>query len=211
MKNIHKINKNIYITNNEKIKEGDFIIEKGKPIVKCKTILDSEDLIWESLDIKSSACDGIFNFKKIILTTDPDLIKDGIQTIDDEFLEWFVKNPNCKYVDQRLIWDEEKLTSIYKIIIPERGITITHVGKQETLEEAGVAYAKTVNENHTSHMLGFYSGAKWQQKRMYSEEEIIRFLDWMGTNGYRHYSNGWANMFNKAMEPKQLFEQYKKK
>jgi hypothetical protein len=44
--------------------------------------------------------------------------------------------------------------------------------KQETIEEAGVAYAKTVNENHTSHMLGFYNGAKWQQERMYSEEDI---------------------------------------
>ena len=52
----------------------------------------------------------------IILTTDQDLIADGIQSIDDEFLEWFVKNPSCEYVDQRLVWNEERLTSIYKII-----------------------------------------------------------------------------------------------
>jgi len=44
--------------------------------------------------------------------------------------------------------------------------------KQETLEEAGVAYAKTVKENHTSHMLGFHNGAKWQAERSYSEEEV---------------------------------------
>jgi hypothetical protein len=31
----------------------------------------------------------------IILTTDGDLIDDGVQAIDDEFLEWFVKNPIC--------------------------------------------------------------------------------------------------------------------
>ena len=36
--------------------------------------------------------------RKIILTTDQDLIKDGVQAIDDEFLEWFVKNPNCEFV-----------------------------------------------------------------------------------------------------------------
>jgi hypothetical protein len=30
--------------------------------------------------------------QKIILTTDLDLIKDGVQSIDNEFLEWFVKN-----------------------------------------------------------------------------------------------------------------------
>jgi hypothetical protein len=36
---------------------------------------------------------------KIILTTDQDLIKDGVQAIDDEFLEWFVKNPSCEEVE----------------------------------------------------------------------------------------------------------------
>ena len=37
--------------------------------------------------------------KKIILTTDPDLIADGVQAIDDEFLKWFVKNPTCEFVE----------------------------------------------------------------------------------------------------------------
>ena len=35
--------------------------------------------------------------KKIILTTDPSL--DGVQKIDDEFLEWFVKNPSCEEIE----------------------------------------------------------------------------------------------------------------
>jgi hypothetical protein len=35
--------------------------------------------------------------KKIILTTDQSL--DGVQAIDDEFLEWFVKNPSCEKVE----------------------------------------------------------------------------------------------------------------
>ena len=48
--------------------------------------------------------------------------------------------------------------------------------KQETLEEAGVAYGKTVNQNHTSHMLGFLNGAKWQQQNSYSEEEVLDLL-----------------------------------
>ena len=36
--------------------------------------------------------------KKIILTTDGDLIKEGIQSIDDEFLNWFVQNPSCEEI-----------------------------------------------------------------------------------------------------------------
>ena len=37
--------------------------------------------------------------KKIILTTDQDLIKYGVQKIDDESLEWFVKNPSCEEIE----------------------------------------------------------------------------------------------------------------
>ena len=68
--------------------------------------------------------------RKIILTTDQDLIKDGVQAIDDEFLEWFVKNPSCEKIkinyeiykegvglltsDWRMSEDDK-----YKIIIPK--------------------------------------------------------------------------------------------
>lgn len=61
---------------NDKIKEGDFIIDTEKlgiiingenqfQVVRCKEILDSQDLVWESLDGKSSACDSIGIFKKV--------------------------------------------------------------------------------------------------------------------------------------------------
>ena len=86
---------NIYITSDEEIKEGDWCL--------C-----SEELIHKVVEIKSNI--GIIRFqdgvtevldacKKIILTTDQDLIADGVQAIDDEFLEWFVKNSGCKEVD----------------------------------------------------------------------------------------------------------------
>jgi hypothetical protein len=75
---------NIYITSDEEIKLGDYYIDfttKGLMVESCKT-KDDGILV------------GICGSKKIILTTDPKLINDGIQEIDDEFLEWFVKNPN---------------------------------------------------------------------------------------------------------------------
>jgi hypothetical protein len=37
--------------------------------------------------------------KKIIITTDQYLIKEGVKPIDDDFLEWFVKNPSCDKVE----------------------------------------------------------------------------------------------------------------
>ena len=49
------------------IKIGDLIQERGKPIVRCTQILDNEkDLIWMSLDGKSSACDSIIEFTKLV-------------------------------------------------------------------------------------------------------------------------------------------------
>ena len=46
--------------------------------------------------------------KKIILTTDQDLINDGIQAIDDEFLEWFSsKNGNVNFVVVIVTEDEK--------------------------------------------------------------------------------------------------------
>jgi hypothetical protein len=75
----------IYITNDEEIKEGDWYFKDGV-VGKCNKYPD--------------IING-YNVKKIILTTDPDLIKDGVQDIDDEFLEWFVKNPSCEKVK----WD----------------------------------------------------------------------------------------------------------
>jgi hypothetical protein len=76
------------------------------------------------------------NFKnKVILTTDLDLIADGVQAIYDDFLEWFINNSSCESVEVEkgcVLYDFK-----YKIIIPkeerERGITITNVGKQETI------------------------------------------------------------------------------
>ena len=83
---------NIYITNDEEIKEGDWMYYKhfGEDIIcEYDTMGGQNTNVNEHKDY----------YKKIILTTDQDLIKDGVQTINDEFLEWFVKNPSCEEVD----------------------------------------------------------------------------------------------------------------
>jgi hypothetical protein len=88
------INQNIYITNDEEIKERDLIIN-----------LDTNRI--SKADFKKDILKNYIakHFKKIILTTDQDLIKDGIQAIPDEFLEWFVKNPNCEEVEADYRYD----------------------------------------------------------------------------------------------------------
>lgn len=73
--------------------------------------------------------------------------------------------------------------------------------QKTTIAEAGVAYAKTVNQNHTSHMLGFYNGAEWMQERSYSEEEVIAFGEFIFKHSLLTHTKG----------VKSLFEQFKKK
>ena len=110
-----KTGKNIYITSDESIKVGDYSYE-------MRNIIDKID---ESYDLE--VMNAIAS--KIILTTDVELIADGIQAIPEEFLEWFVKNQSCPNVNVEkqyitplgdvvaTCYDNERLT--YKIIIPK--------------------------------------------------------------------------------------------
>jgi hypothetical protein len=104
MKNIHQISDNIYITSDEEIKVGDwyFITES---ISKCESKYEANDL--------TDIC------KKIILTTDPQLIADGVQSIDNEFLEWFVNHPSCEEVKIESWQTKGEWDIDYKIIIPK--------------------------------------------------------------------------------------------
>jgi hypothetical protein len=118
---IGRINQNIYITNSEKPKAGEWSLYENK-IHKC-----IEDIIGDE-------------FKKIILTTDQDLIADGVQAINDEFLEWFVKNPSCEEVEvereKSIGYTEDRARVFYgklKIIIPkEIGFKVENGKKTET-------------------------------------------------------------------------------
>jgi hypothetical protein len=169
---------NIYITSNEEIKDGDwYYLPKENKVAKCLKPLKLSSVTPEWT-------------QKIILTTDQDLIKDGVQAIDDDFLEWFVKNPNCESIEvedegcQKWINPEElKPTkhkyiwiSVYKIIIPQEE------PKQETIEEAARIwnesfdeYDEFVKKHNTNIQNSFIAGAQWQQeqdKNKYSKNDL---------------------------------------
>ena len=169
--------KNIYITSEKDIKEGD-----GKyPVLSCKgTVYKDCPELWK----------GSGDWKKIILTTDQDLIKDGVQAIDDEFLEWFVKNPKCEFIEviDKLRYfnidelRERHLNGLpyiyhekigYQIIIPKEE------PKKEILEERkpywNLVDIKAEQNNIidlNAYANGVEDGVKWQKeqdKNLYSE------------------------------------------
>lgn len=125
------IGQNICITSDAEIKEGDWCL----PFMNGKLDITEEYPIY-----KMKYRDFYYEDKKIILTTDQDLIKDGVQAIDDEFLKWFVKNSSCKEIEVEIdlvavneFGSEITVNSygfdkfIYKIILPKEK------PKQETL------------------------------------------------------------------------------
>jgi hypothetical protein len=109
----------IYITSDEEIKDGDWYYTNRFNVGIAKNEGDSK--IERTTN----------SYKKIVLTTNPTLIDDGVQSISDEFLEWFVKNSSCEFVEvvkQEVIlgyYDAKGLKKIYddsyKIIIPQEG------------------------------------------------------------------------------------------
>jgi hypothetical protein len=150
---------NIYITSDERPNTNEYyIIDDIHEVLKN-----------DSLKFIDNNC------KKIILTTDQDLIKDGVQEINDEFLEWFVKNPSCeevKVVDVRSLGVYGSYCP-YKIDVPKEEIEILKEElidcpkcrtsdfknchsvrcpmrkdeiKQETLEEAAEKYSENWEE-----------------------------------------------------------------
>jgi excinuclease UvrABC helicase subunit UvrB len=114
----------IYITDNSEIIEGDWCYHielKDDKVDRCYQVTKYHT--WTN-----NGVDKTRKFKKIILTTDQDLIKDGVQAIDDEFLEWFVKNPSCEEVKitKDKVRQDKEFNDIshwniykYKIIIPK--------------------------------------------------------------------------------------------
>ena len=94
---------NIYITSSEVIKDGEYGILR-------ESILSYDKMhkMW-----------GMSQGKKIILTTDQELIADGVQSIDDDFLKWFVKNPSCEKVEVKKWSSLAECGYSYHITIPK--------------------------------------------------------------------------------------------
>jgi len=163
---------NMYITSEEKFVRDEYVTD-GIEVIKATPKLAAAQGLVDRRD-----------WKKIILTTDQELIKDGIQAIHDEFLEWFVKNPSCDFVDvvygffnpmgrqvdpNDLGQNHSKCVWKYKIIIPKEepkqelptvngsyGCTIPiKEHKQETLEEVAENYKIKTIKSGRSHRVEY--------------------------------------------------------
>jgi hypothetical protein len=146
--------RNIYITNDEEIKEGDWFMSdfNSFPIHNIKELSEREGTLgWEQKDLKNNL--------KIILTDNKDLIKDGVQAIDDEFLEWFVKNPTCEFVEvNKLCYGALSgfADAGYKIILPKEEQDKEMYSEEEVIE----LLTKRDSHHRNTHTLGGWKSPK---------------------------------------------------
>ena len=80
--------------------------------------------------------------------------------------------------------------------------------KQETLEEAAEKYDENdPNDEYGKSYRAFIEGAKWQQERMYSEEEVVDLINLRTCDLDLAYSKKPIYY----LKTKEWFEQFKKK
>jgi hypothetical protein len=196
------IAKHIYITSDEEIKEGDYFWKARF------------NMIFKAEYTPHKGCE------KVILTTDPDLIRDGVQAIHDEFLEWFVKNPSCESVEVSygLIKPFKSTEKGYMIHLPDT--VALEKPKQETLEEVkNGTIIQFLCGSHSYDGIWFgynhpyREGNFWwrsilqeQDKKMYSKEEVqVKLYECLGHFAQKH------NIIINGNEIDEWFNQFKKK
>jgi hypothetical protein len=178
-------NQHIYITSDEETKENTW----------CFAVLSGQVFKNINRNLKSS------DKKKIILTTDQDLIADGVQNIDDAFLEWFVKNPSCEVV-KVIHWEGYSDIGLlnYEIIIPqeepkqekERGLIIKKsdgsIIKQETLEEtAERLFPKEKHPTSFETLRKAFISSAGRQQRQQEKLEKLKDLSYWRANAEEDY------------------------
>jgi len=164
---------NIYITSAQEIKVGDwYYLPRTNSVHKC--IEDPTEL---NLEIRLGVA-------KIIITTDQSLIVDGIQVIDDTFLEWFVNNPTYELVMVRAKPPVraivkgigiKRFDNGYKIIIPKEEPS-TKLHKGEVVDESYPKEFKQeiLEENEFCHYSGLPSPTAYEDTEETLEEAAER-------------------------------------
>jgi hypothetical protein len=207
-------NQNIYITSDEEIKEED----EGWCYTTGSHFTNSGKGRITKEVINQNGKNGLI-FLKIILTTDSDLINDGVQAIDDEFLEWFVKNPSCEGVEYDKNYNRINGKYYYKIIIPQekpiviRGgdeivfpssTIITFKPKNETIEEAR-KYAEL--SYYGDEVDAFVDGTNWQKEQYTLEEQHIgHTIDELSKEYIKGFNEGSARQKERMYSEEEVLE-----
>ena len=246
MKDMGDSYQNIYITYDEEIKEGDwcyYLNNLGGGNTVCQAYKHSEDkrMLFDNGNHNRKIGEGITPLsgecKKIILTTNQDLIKDGVQSIDDEFLEWLVKNPSCEKVEvvkemympqlngkisdgkithELSLNPSDNTLPFYKIIIPQEepkqeidmSKYISGIDPYDTQETLEEAANKYVEDFE----LSFYDTVEEIPVKEIAKKDFIEGAKWQAERMYSEKEVlAMLLIKHNGLTPQYVLEQFKKK
>ncbi len=138
-------NVNMYITVDEEIKLNDYITDGYK--------------VWKWKDDSS-----LLGRKKVVLSDDPKLVKDGVQEILNDFLEFLVQNPSCERVEVELF--PKFSNNLYGIILPKEEL------KQEFTTVNGSSGCTITVTDEKGNPLTYWGGLKEPKQEATMKETI---------------------------------------
>lgn len=146
--------------NNYQHRPYHLYITSDEYIVKDSWVIHDNKLMY-LVFLRAKSQESRRGALKIILTTDQNLIEDGVQAIDDKFLEWFVKNPGCEEIEVKkemympfdgkvafeLALDESLNTRpYYKIISPKEDLIYWKNNCEEDYLHTPISVLKYISE-----------------------------------------------------------------
>lgn len=144
MKNTHRINGLIYITSGDEIKDCHVVNIHTSEVYFLKGYYGMQP-----------------NTKKIILTNDPILIADGIQSIEPDAVKWLNDNSSCEEVE---IDNRPKISSFEKgFVMGNPNYNKIIIAKHQTIENRS-NYSISLNE-------------VYETKEIEEEAEIKKLLE----------------------------------
>jgi hypothetical protein len=135
----------IYILEDSEVKDGEY----GICLNLVREGFKSHQAVFKMNASQRTAMEELGGRKKaevfkVILTTNPALIKDGVQKINDGFLNYFIKNPSCEWVEIQDWYNiylsccrskEECYCNKKRIIIPNQNPQKTKTTLKERLRQ----------------------------------------------------------------------------
>jgi hypothetical protein len=141
----------MYILEDSEVKDGEY----GICLNLVREGFKSHQAVFKMNASQRTAMEELGGRKKaevfkVILTTNPALIKDGVQKINDVFLDYFIKNPICDFVEvestlkafdeqnRKIEYAMEKgdyTKNTYEIIIPNQNSQKINLTLKERLRQ----------------------------------------------------------------------------
>lgn len=200
----------MYILEDSEVKDGEY----GICLNLVREGFKSHQAVFKMNASQRTAMEELGGRKKaevfkIILTTNPALIKDGVQKINDGFLNYFIKNPSCDFVEVELTlkaFDEQHrkieyamekgdyTKNSYKIIIPN-----------QNSQKINLTLKERLRQELTGHLSDEKTKVDVNIAARIADDFAIGFAEWLTDN--RVHFIKWINA---GITTKELLEIYKK-